>query len=251
MFLNDKSNCLVMNYNSKSPSKEITGDKKDFLEKLFISDFSSLQNGIGRYDTHSLIVKGWAITIWSGLMYFIVKESVYELFLIQVILLIIFWSFDALYKYYQRLLALRYSEMMDYFEGYKLNTKNGELKVVYSSKNKKDLSLINLREKSTYSKAAERKSLKRCIVLRVVSVIYIYLISASFLLSLFIIPILNHALFFTVLALSIFVLSFGIFNYSLGIDDVIEKYKKWYLIFFYATVVSIGLNLILLGLNTL
>ena len=241
----------MMNDENKKPLKEIEGDNKDFLEKLFISDFSFLQNGIGRYDTHSLIIKGWAITIWSGLMYFIVKESVHELFLIQVILLITFWSFDALYKYYQRRLALRYSEMIHYFEGYKLNTKNGELKVVYSSKNKKDLSLINLREEFTHPKADERKALKRCIVLRVVSVIYIYLISASFLLSLFIIPILNHALFFTVLALSIIILSFGIFNYSIGIDKVIEDHKRWYLIFFYVTVVLIGLNLILLGLNTL
>lgn len=239
-----------MNDNNKSPSKEITGDKRDFLEKLFISDFSSLQNGIGRYDTHSLIIKGWAITIWSGLMYFIVKESVHELFLIQVILLIIFWSFDALYKYYQRFLALRYSEMMDYFEGYKLKTKEGELKFVYYSNDKGDLSIINLREKSTYSKAAKRKALKRCIVLRVVSVIYIYLISASFLLSLIIAPLPNVMYFFTVLPLSLIILSFGIFNYSLGIDKVIEDHKIWYFIFFYATVVSIGLNLILLGLNT-
>jgi len=230
--------------------KEIKGDTKDLLEKFLLSDFSSLQNGIGRYDTHSLIIKGWAITLWSGLMYLIVKESVPELFLVQVISLLIFWSFDALYKYYQRRLALRYSEMIHYFEGYKLNTENGEFKVVYYSKNKKDLSLINLREEFTHPKAEERIALKRCIVLRVVSVIYIYLISASFLLSLFIIPILNSVSFIPILALSVIILSFGIYNYSFGIDKIIEKHKTQYLLFFYISAISIGVNLIFLGLNT-
>jgi len=66
-----------MNDTNEGSPKRIDVEKKDLLEKLFISDFASLQNGIGRYDTHSLVIKGWAITIWSGLMYFIVKESIH------------------------------------------------------------------------------------------------------------------------------------------------------------------------------
>ena len=77
------------------------------------------------------------------------------------------------------------------------------------------------------------------------------LISASFLLSLFIAPIPKDGYFITMLVLGCVILGFGIFNYVIGHDEFIEDHKILYLIFFYLAVVSFGTNLILLGLIVL
>ena len=236
--------------NDKSASKKITIDdnKTDLLEKIFLTDFSEIQARIGMYDNHSLIIKGWAITLWSGLMYFIFKESVHELFIIQIIMLLIFWSLDALYKFFQRRLALRYGELQKYFEGYSLDIENGELKITYNKNNKSGLKIINQREDFLLDKKEidERKALKRCILLRAVSVIYIYLISASFLTSVIIIERIEWFFLIPILVCSFIILSFGVYTYIFGIDDEIEKKKKHYLKYFYISFFSIATNLILL-----
>lgn len=219
----------------------IDNNSKDIIEKIFLTDFSTIQTEIGRYDSHSLIIKGWAITLWSGLMYFIIKESTYELFLIQIIMLLVFWSFDALYKFFQRKLALRYSELQYYFKGYSLRIKNGVLDIISDKSSKEGLKIINPRENFQWDKADERKPLCRCILLRAVSVVYLYLISFSFLTSLVII---NFCI--PILISSLIILSFGIFNYITGIDDFIEEHKKIYLLFFYSSLTLIAANSILM-----
>ncbi len=227
-------------------------DSKDLLEKMFLADFSTIQAQIGRYDNHSLIIKGWAITLWAGLIYFIVKDSVHELFIIQIIILLIFWSFDALFKFYQRRFALRYDELRKYFEGYNLDIVDGEIQFKYSGNkkvtnnksddNKISLSIINPREKFSDKKSELRKSLRRCILLRAVSVVYIYLISATFFLSVFIIE-----FSIPILICSSVILSFGVGTYICGVDKTIEDHKKVYLLSFYISIIFIIINLILLG----
>ena len=235
------------------PEKIVIKDSKDLLEKIFLTDFSTVQAQIGRYNSYSLIIKGWAITLWSGLMYFIIKESVHELFIIQIIILLVFWSFDALYKFYQRRFALRSSELRKYFEDYNLDIVNGEIQFNYKfndevstnkdSHNKTGLNIINPRENFPDNKSKLRKSLRRCILLRAVSVVYIYLISATFFLSLVFIE-----FFIPILVGSSIILSFGICTYVCGIDKTIEDHKRVYLIYFYSSIILIVANLILLGI---
>lgn len=244
--MNEKKEILMNNKKNKEEvqTNESEVIDKDLIKKIFLTDFSTIQSEIGRYDSHSLIIKGWAITLWSGLMYFIIKESIHELFIIQIILLLVFWSFDALYKFFQRRLALRYNELQKYFEGYNLNIgKKGELKIKYNENTRSGLKIINPREDFLDEKSEERKSLNRCILLRAVSVVYFYLISASFLISIFIIE-----FFLPILLLSIVILCFGIYTFFWGIDEVIEEYKKSYFLFFYSAIISIIANLILLGI---
>ncbi|MFW9872862.1 MAG: hypothetical protein ACFFG0_07155 [Candidatus Thorarchaeota archaeon] len=226
---------------------------KELLQNLFLTDFSTIQSQIGRYDHHSLLIKGWAITLWSGLMYFIIKESVYDLFLIQIIALLIFWSFDALYKFYQRRLALRSDELRKYLKIYKLNVIEGNIELIYKEDTNLDrtagLDIINPRETFQDKLADKKLKLRRCILLRVVSVIYIYLISATFLISVYILETFDQISFSFILVLSLITLSFGIFNYILGIDKVIEEHKKGYLSYFYISIGSIFTNLILIALQ--
>ena len=218
--------------------------EKDLLEKLFLTDFSSIQPNIGRYDTHSLIIKGWAITLWSGLMYFIIKESVHELFIIQIVILQIFWLFDALYKFYQRRFTLRYDEIRQYFDDHNIDIKNGEIVISHNKNNKSGLKIINPREEfPLLEKADEKQALTRCILLRAVSVVYIFLISGSLYVSMVII-----GFFLPILAFFIIVLSFGIYNYMCGTDKVIEDHKIWYLVYFYAALISIFTSVILFGI---
>lgn len=241
--MNDKS--------KKGVIQKIEGETKRLLEKLFLSDFSSLQTQIGRYDNHSLLIKGWAITLWSGFMYFIIREEVYELFIIQIIILLIFWSFDALFKFYQRKLALRADEIRENLKGYKLNIAGGELNFIWKEKNtgenENDIDIINPREDFKNTKADQRKKLRRCILLRVVSIVYIYLISANFLISVYIIESIDQISFIIILIFSLVILCFGIFNYVVGIDDFIEENKIIYLSFFYISIIAIIANLLILG----
>jgi len=242
--MNKKKEILLNDQKDKVQNNNVEVLKKDLIEKIFLTDFSTIQTEIGRYDNHSLIIKGWTITLWSGLMYFIIKESVYELFFIQIIILLVFWSFDALYKFFQRKLALRYSELQKYFKGYNLNIKKGVLKITYNGNNKSDLKVINPRDDFLDVNAEERKSLFRCILLRAVSFVYIFLISASFLTTLVIIE-----FFIPILICSLIILSFGIFTFRCGVDKVIEDHKKGYLLYFYFSIMFIVANLILLGIN--
>jgi len=244
------------------------------LKDIFLNELATIDANIGRYDTHSLIIKGWGISLWAGLVYFAIKESAYLLFAIQIVALIIFWSFDALYKYYQRRFTIRSEKILTFLQDYiivqdddnlefKKNKQNDQEK----NKNDKEedtiqhtIPLVIHREESPM-KISENgdklKSLKRCFILRAVSTVYLYLISSSFLIALFVsVPDVICRRWW-IFGFSIEIMVFAVFNYIFGYDNAIagyinkrkKKYKKfkWFFNFFrWATFIIIGISFILL-----
>lgn len=252
------------------------------LKEIFLSELNNLDTNIGRYDTHSLIIKGWAITLWSGLAYFAIKESVHFLFAVQIFILLIFWSFDALYKYYQRRFAIRSEKinafLKDYiiiadennnlkFEKKKITENNDEKNTKRPNDNikKKNMEIITLplvihREVSPIligNNESKLKSLYRSLILRVVINVYLFLIAVSFLTAYYIVPNIN-AIGLWFLVDSLIIISFSVFNYIFGYDNAISGYikkkiRKWFKIFFtvfrWGTFIIIGINLLFLAYN--
>lgn len=200
---------------------------QQFLKKIFLSEISSLDQNTGKYDTHSLLIKGWAITLWTGLMYFALKEGVYFLLLIQIITLLLFWSFDGLYKGFQRSFALRFQQIQKFFENYKVVFHKNKLKIKNGNNIKNSIPLINPRANFGDPTLDKMHKLRRCLVLRVVSVIYIYLISATFLLSAFIIIKSSNCCHLIIMvSLSVVLIAIGIINYIWGHDTLIEGTQR-------------------------
>lgn len=234
---------------------------KNTLKDIFLNELANIDANISRYDTHSLIIKGWAITLWAGLVYFAIRETVYILFVIQIIALLLFWSFDALYKFYQRRFTIRSEEILYFLRDYiieeagnglefknknmddsksknieKKNTNDSNNKDIGNKKNK-ILPLVIQREKSPIDLDDKNlKSLKRCITLRAVSTIYLFLIASSFLISLFITSPKCVFLRWWIFGFGLGIVFFTFFNYAFGYDNAINKgyinkYKKDYVIF--------------------
>jgi len=201
---------------------------QQFLKKIFLSEISTLDQSTGKYDTHSLLIKGWAITLWSGLMYFVLKESLYAIFLIQIFILLIFWSFDGLYKLYQRSFALRSAQIQKFFENFKILFYENKLKIKNCGKKIKPIPFTNPRANFGDQKLDKMHKFRRCLVLRVVSILYIYLISVTFLLSAFsIIKSSNCSHYYIILISSVALIIIGVLNSIFGYDNAIEGKLKF------------------------
>jgi len=255
-------------------------NSEDLFQKIFLTELSNIDENIARYDTHSLIIKGWAISIWAGLTYFAIRESIYALFLVQIILLLVFWSFDGLYKFYQRRFTIRSDKIFQFFQEYQIKKKGnrlifgrkGEDPEVDGDQSHEDssnefLPLVIHREENpmnidnndddfTKKKEKEKKlkSLSRSLVLRAVSVVYLYLIASSYLIALFIILPENIQLGKFIFGFSLEIFAFAIFNCIYGYDKAISGkingksccFKWVFNLFRWITIILIGVNSILL-----
>lgn len=149
-----------------------------FKEELILKEIEILQERIEDYDKHVLLIKGWAITIWSGIWLFIINQLIsgIDFFLIVadligIFALLFFWAFDSLYKYYQRAFIVRTKQIEDNIE-----EKYDEI----TSKNTTE-KLIIFNPTGIKSDAyRDLHKLWRCLLLRNVSVFYLSLIGISF-----------------------------------------------------------------------
>jgi len=245
-------------------------DDSNLLKDIFLNELATIDTNIGRYDTHSLIIKGWAISLWAGLVYFAIRESAYLLFAVQILAMIIFWSFDALYKYYQRRFAIRSEKIFTFLKDYIVVEGNNDLefrKKKEDDKEKVTLPLVVHREESPMvisEKEKKLKSLNRCFILRAVTTVYLYLISTSFLIALFITTPDVVCRRCWIFGFVVEIMDFAVFNYIFGYDNAIvgyfnkknkknqvvfkeyKKFKWFFKIFRWSTFIIILINFIFL-----
>ncbi len=74
---------------------------------LLVKEIEYIHSRIAHYDELSFKIKGWAITLWSGIVAFGAKEGLALAVLASVPATITFWIVDAYYKQYQRRSMLR------------------------------------------------------------------------------------------------------------------------------------------------
>jgi len=219
-------------------------DLNNFQKDIILKDMETIQKRISDFDNHSLLIKGWGITLWSAILIYSLNLMKTDIIIVGIFGLFVFWFFEALYKLFQRSFVVRSIELSNYFKGVFFNPDSNVLKE--SEIKKTPLPLYNPHgdhsDKDLYDKYHD---LSLCILLRVVSVIYIFLFSFSFFIACFISISINTLFFLSWVfwvygSLGILFLIFAIVIYFRGKDVYIEKInkKRW---------ISIIIILLILG----
>ncbi|MEE9378381.1 MAG: hypothetical protein V3V33_10135 [Candidatus Lokiarchaeia archaeon] len=206
----------------------------DFRSNLILKEIEIIQNKIDKYDKHSLIIKGWAITLWSASWIFIIEQRIsnpaYNLegiVLIIIFAILSFWFFDSLYKYYQRAFVVRTKQIEDYLNDYKLYRiflGESEENTHIAENDAKSIILFNPVGDRSEDKFRRLQNLLRCFLLRNVSTLYSALIGISLLAnSIFEMNIIFISLGITFLCVSLILLLFG---YDIIFDKITNIFKK-------------------------
>lgn len=102
---------------------------KDFEKNefsLILKEIDVLQSQIRSCDRYSLRIKGWAITIWTALIYLTLNSlflnylisSIY-ISLLPSLILVVFWIMDGIIKHFQRVVAVRSTSIQDFINDHK------------------------------------------------------------------------------------------------------------------------------------
>jgi len=78
---------------------------KDLLNlqtNLISEEIKYLDSHLRHYDELSFKIKGWAITLWSGIVAFGAKEGLWMVVITSIPISVSFWILDAYFKQYQR-----------------------------------------------------------------------------------------------------------------------------------------------------
>lgn len=156
----------------------------DIQIDLLLKELEIIQFKITEYDKLSFRIKGWAITLWSG----ITLWGIYALLpglLISFILgieLAIFWFLDTLYKIYQRYHIVRLEWIQDFINN-KNRFANINLKTQVESEEISEILLfdVNGRMGSQYDDAFKvilkrKTNILRCLFVRNIFPLYIGLL---------------------------------------------------------------------------
>jgi hypothetical protein len=82
-------------------------DEFEYKYEILIKEVDNLQSGVRNYDTLLFRIKGWAITVFLGAMFFAAKENEPTYAFLGAISIIFFWIFDAINKSFQRGFIIR------------------------------------------------------------------------------------------------------------------------------------------------
>lgn len=159
---------------------------KEILEKIFLDEIGKLQDQITKYDRYSLAIKGWAITLWSVLIIYAVREYTHESIIFGIVGVVMFWLFDALYKFYQRGPVTRSKELQLFLKDFHIHNENNKIEIVQTEQknSKTSIDIINIYNPIGVFSNEEIKACQnifRCLFLRVICVIYMILIGISLL----------------------------------------------------------------------
>jgi hypothetical protein len=77
-------------------------DSFSFRLEILRDELGRSQNRIENYDSLIFRIKGWAITLWLGTLWFALKENLPLLLFAAIPVLISFWLIETQYKRYQQ-----------------------------------------------------------------------------------------------------------------------------------------------------
>jgi hypothetical protein len=87
-----------------------------FQYELLMAEVKFIQARIAAYDGIAFRIKGWAVTLWSAVVGFGVKEKTPLLVLASLPVLLVFWLLDAIFKGYQRRTTSRMGAIERFFD---------------------------------------------------------------------------------------------------------------------------------------
>jgi hypothetical protein len=80
----------------------MTKDAFDYRLDILRDEIGTIHTRIGAFDTLSFQVKGWAATLWAGLVGYAFAQGKPHSIAVSIPLLIAFWILDAFFKSYQQ-----------------------------------------------------------------------------------------------------------------------------------------------------
>jgi hypothetical protein len=95
-------------------SKLSTDSLFEFQCDLLVREIEHVHVRIAHYDELSFKIRGWAITLWAGIVAFGAKEGLPVVILASVPVTLTFWIVDALFKLYQRRSMVRLGTIDDF-----------------------------------------------------------------------------------------------------------------------------------------
>ncbi|MEZ5931361.1 MAG: hypothetical protein R3F54_05335 [Alphaproteobacteria bacterium] len=110
---------------NRQPARSISGKiapmdevrSKITKEDKAIQEYYFLQELIEKYDSKALIVKSWSVTLSAASIGFAFAERLGVIFLLGSLSTLIFWYLESRWKYYQRIMIERASEIEKYVNG--------------------------------------------------------------------------------------------------------------------------------------
>ena len=94
----------------------LNNDLFEFQKDLLTKEIEYVHTRIAAYDDLSFKIKGWAITIWAGVVTFGTKENAPLIILASIPVLIVFWILDTYFKQYQRRSMSRMGVIEDFLD---------------------------------------------------------------------------------------------------------------------------------------
>lgn len=152
-----------------------------------LKEIEVVQNQISKCDEYSLIVKGWAITLWSALILFAISQNTTDLKIsilwFSFFNLFPFWVIDAYFKYFQRTSIARSNLISDYLNNHIKEDSRDFTFRIYDpvgriSKERKEKE--KKKENYYWKNYFKGLSFLRSFIVRVVSTLYCYLIIFTF-----------------------------------------------------------------------
>ncbi len=86
-------------------------DQFDYQFELLNKEMDTLQANIRNYDSILFRIKGWALTVFSGFVFFSLREGRSTYLLLGAAAVLMFWTLDATYKGFQRTFIIRYNKI--------------------------------------------------------------------------------------------------------------------------------------------
>jgi cytochrome b subunit of formate dehydrogenase len=91
-------------------------DEFKFKLELLKYEMDTVQSGIRAYSQVQFTIKGWAITIFSGFIFFAAKEKQPIFLSLSAIAVILFWILDAIFKSIQEVYICRATKIEHFLQ---------------------------------------------------------------------------------------------------------------------------------------
>lgn len=95
-------------------TKRMKKDLFDFQFEILLEEMKIQQQHVRHYFTFIFVIKGWAITVFSGLLYYAYREQEVAFLYFGFMATMLFWLLDALFKTSQRIYNISYLEIEDF-----------------------------------------------------------------------------------------------------------------------------------------
>jgi hypothetical protein len=151
----------------------------NFRLEILKQEIDQLQQNIRNYNNSLVVIKGWSITIFSGLISFSIKDRNINILIIGIITCIMFWIFDASVRRVQQFFISRYNKIEWFLRNTKL-LNEAWAKLTFPRLNFPDLtgtkSVRDLEFKTTFIRVAIRSNVSLLYIIQISVILIVWIL---------------------------------------------------------------------------